>query len=364
MTPDRLQFGIIPPKEARFRHRQLLKKNPELKPRSPYSSLLVLPAIDKAILYGHREDEMYWAVNKKKKAAFSEDVWGISEIKSYVSPSTACNCLRWVGEEAVSELMGRQKAESTIDGMVILKMGSSIHWALEKILKSYLPGSTETTLTSEEVNISGRADILMKNPKTGNYQLIELKSIADFAFQKINREKLPDYLRPIPDICSPKPEHYKQVLLYLWILDKQLKSQDKEIESASIIYINRDSGERKEALIPWDEITQYDAGEFVGQIVEAQKKIDAVLAYLQENPKFDPLVVERMLPEPTVESKYICEKFCPHRLHCLPGRDAAANGIKKESKKRPPQVYRLANQERSDKKERLGKLGIQQEKLL
>lgn len=364
MSPDRPQFGIIPPKEAQLRRRLEQKKHPELKsPPSPNDYLKVLPVIEKAIIYSNKEDALFWAVNKKKKAAFAEAVWGTSEIKSYVSPSVACNCLRWVGEEAVYDLTGWSKAESTVDGMLVLKMGSSIHWAIEKILKSYLPGSQEMTLTNEEANISGRMDILMKNPKTGNYQLIELKSIADFAFQQINREKLPDYLRSMDNIYSPKPEHRKQVLLYLWILDKQFAGQGKEIESASIIYIDRDGGKRKEALIPWDSIAKYDAQQFVEQIIEAQKKIEATLVYIRENPKPNKQIIEDMLPEPTVESEYICKTFCPFRQSCLPARGIVADGVKKEQKRRPKGVKRMAEQEMLERQEKMNKLGLSQQSL-
>lgn len=367
MIADRPQiiFGEIPSEEARLRRRLEKKKHPELKnPPSPYDYLRVLPAVKHAIIDSEREESKYWQELKKKKAVFSEAVWGTSEIKNYVSPSTVCNCLRWVGEESVADLTGRPKAEKTVSGIVILKQGSSFHWALEKILKNYLPGTQEMTLVDEDVNISGRFDVLMRNPKTGKYQLIELKSTADFAFRKLGRLGLPEYLKSTSEIFAPNSEHRKQVLLYMWILDKQLRVQGKELDSASVVYVNRDDGEMKEALIPWDSVAKYDAQQFVEQIIEAQKKIDETLAYIRENPNFDWQVVEDMLPAPTVESKYICEKFCPHRLHCLPGRGAAANGVKKESKKRPQQVYRIAKQERLGRQEKLSELGVQQGKLL
>ena len=366
INPDRspaLVFGQVPHKEAGLRRRQVEKQHPELKPVSVYDNLRVLPVIKQAIVKAENEESKYWKELKKKKVDFSESVWGNAEIKNYVSPSTVCNCIRWVGEEAVADLTNRPEAEKTVSNIVILKQGSAFHWALEKILKNYLPASQEMTLVDEDVNISGRIDVFMKNPKTGKYQLIELKSMADFAFQKLGRTDLPDYLKTTSEIFAPNPEHRRQVLLYMWILDKQLGVQGKELDSASIIYINRDNGEMKESLIPWDSVAKYDAEDFVRQIIEAQKQIDAALNYIRNTPSFDWQRVEELLPAPTVESKYICEKICPYRLVCRPGRNLAAEGVKKEGKKRPRQVYHMLKQDRLKREQESRSSGVWQEKL-
>lgn len=112
------------------------------------------------------------------------------------------------------------------------------------------------------------------------------------------------------------------------------------------IYINRDTGEVKEAIVGWDAVAQYDAEQLVEKIRQAK------------------LAIERgELPEPTVESSYICSKLCPYRLYCEPGRKFVASGIEKEQKRRPPWVYRKAKEEARQKREEMERLGIVQPQL-
>jgi hypothetical protein len=151
---------------------------------------------------------------------------------------------------------------------------------------------------------------------------------------------LPEYLRKTSLIVSPQPEHYKQVILYLWSLVKQ----GVDVDCGNIIYFNRDTGEMREALVPWNEMTQYDAEQLIEQIKAAKVLID-----------------RGELPKPTVESHYVCASFCPYRIQCEYGRSDAADHQKKVARtRRPAWVKKQAEQQREGRERVFAELQVTQ----
>lgn len=345
---ERLQFGKIPPEEVAFRRRSKAQKQVRERRKSPipqdiYEVYKALPSIDKII----QEDWVGWREARKERRErqleILQSIWGTGvELPRYVPPSIASSCLRWVGYEQLEEVLGIAPIPPTVEGSLVMMMGSAGHWSLLRKIEQQLPGLEETSFIIDEADLSGRVDYLFKNPATQEYQLWEFKFVHDYVFRKVRRKNLENKLRRTPDVYAPTPEYRKQVLLYMWAK----RQEGKNVVCGNIIYINRNDGKRKEALVLWDAIAEYDAEQLVEQIKKAKQNIN-----------------EGKLPEPTVESTHVCAKFCPYRGHCDYGQKFAAGQVRKERKKRPTGVYKKIKKDIEAKRQRMIELGLVQGQL-
>ena len=288
-------------------------------------------------------DWRLWQENSRQRRKTQQEIfkaiWGEgTKIPEYFSPSVVAHCLRWVGYEA----LGYKPAPPSPESHLVTMMGSAIHWSLLRVIEQQIPSRQETSFTLDEADLSGRIDCLFRNPQTGEYQILEIKTVGDYPFRQIKREGLPPELRNTKNIYQPSPEHRNQVLLYMWAKRKE----GLNVACANIIYINRDSGRIKEALVVWDSKAEYDAEQLVAQIRQAKEAIS-----------------KGELPQPTVESSYTCAKLCPYRGYCEYGQKFAAGQIKKEQKRRPPWVYRQARKQATAKREEMERLGVVQSQL-
>jgi len=310
-----LTFGILPKDEATFRRRSAAARKEPVDNQEVFGVYKFLPAIEKILV----EDDLRWKeehkAKKKQQQEILDSLWGPGvEVPSYMSPSTASYCVRWIGYEKLDY----KPAPTKLKSMLAMMMGSAAHWSMMKKNEAAIPGRQETVFTIDEADLSGRADFYFKNPKTGEFQILEFKFVSDFVFRKINRSELPEYMRNTREVYAPEPEHYRQVLLYLWA---KRKLGDNAM-CANVIYVSRNTGEMKEALVYWNPATEYDAEQLIDEIHGAKVCID-----------------KGELPEPNVESPHVCAGFCPYRGYCEFGQKFAAGEIRHEKNRRPKIVY-------------------------
>jgi len=333
MSAEHLVFGQIPPGEEAYRRRPTNKKPPD------GVGLYSLSRFAKVLEEALKQEEKKWQQGEKQnleqQREILEAIWGKGvEIPQYISPSTASMCLRWVGYEALNLY---PPTPAGPEQRLTMMIGSAAHFSILRMLEKAIRGRQETTFTVEEDNLSGRVDYFFRNPATGHYQIVEFKTVGRFAFKQITREKLPSYLRSERENYCPQPEHYNQVLLYMWAKRKQ----GLEVDCANIIYVNRDNGEIKEALVVWNDVTKYDASQLVEKIQEAKACIE-----------------KGQLPKPSVESPHICSGFCPYRTHCNYGSEFAAGLVRREQKRRPRAVYHMLRGQLNEQRRMMEEKGL------
>lgn len=340
MTPEnRLTFGILPKEEATFRRRSAAARKEPQDNQEVYGVYKFLPAIERILV----EDDLHWKeehkAKKKQQQEILEALWGPGvEVPSYMSPSTASYCVRWIGYEKLDY----KPAPTKLKSMLAMMMGSAAHYSMMKKIESAIPGRQETVFTIDEADLSGRADFYFRNPKTDEFQILEFKFVSDFVFRKISRTDLPEYMRSTRDVYAPEPEHYRQVLLYLWAKRKQ----GDNAMCANVIYVNRNTGEMKEALVYWNPATEYDAEQLIDEIHGAKVCID-----------------KGELPEPNVESPHVCSGFCPYRQYCEFGQKFAAGQVRRDKKRRPNTVYNRLRKDVEETKKYMIDEGIVQGEL-
>jgi len=339
MTPERLVFGRISPQETAFRRRSGAAREERPPSQEIYAPYRLGPLIQKILEADWNRLQENSRQRRETQQGIFKTIWGEgAKIPEYFSPSVVAHCLRWVGYEA----LGYKPAPPSAESHLVTMMGSAIHWSFLRVIEQQIPARQETIFAVDEADLSGRIDCLFRNPKTSEYQILEIKTVGDYPFRQIKREGLPPELRNTKDIYQPAPEHRNQVLLYMWAKRKE----GLNVACANIIYINRDSGQIKEALVVWNSKAEYDAEQLVAKIRQAKEAI-----------------LRKELPQPTVESSYTCAKLCPYRVHCEYGQKFAAGQIKKEQRRRPQWVYRRAREEAKRRREEMEKLGVVQAQL-
>lgn len=338
MNQERLVLGQIPPQEAEFRRRRHPRTEKPAN-QETYAIYRAIPMVEAALQADSRNWQEESANRKKQQKEILKAIWGENvELPFYISPSTASFCLRWVGYEA----LGYTPAPRTMKSNLAMMIGSASHYSLLRAIGRAIPGLQETSFTIEEDDLSGRVDFLFRNPRTNEYQILEFKFTSDFGFRQVTREKLPDYLRSTKGVFQPQPEHRKQVLLYMYAKRKE----GLDIACANVVYIDKNTGEMKDALVVWDALAEFDASELVSGIKEAKTQIE-----------------RKELPEPTVESAHVCERFCPYRVKCEHGQRFAAGEVRREQKRRPKIVYQKAKEQREAKRRRMEEQGLVQGQL-
>lgn len=329
MTPERLIFGDSESQE-RAKTRPRAKK--EVHPTED-TPLRILPTIEKLVI-GERER---WEMLRREgldRATWAQKILG-TEKNKLIQPSMVSICLRWWG---YSEL-GYKPPLKDFNTILRLETGSALHQAFENLLSSM--GPTEYIIISsvgEDAEMAGKIDILFRNrtldPAIGDYQIIELKSVSDEAFRyQLNREKLRKDLIPTKGIVAPREHDKKQVCLYL----KESEEKGYKVACANIIYINRNTLELKEAIIPWDATTKYEIDQFIEEIERARN-----------------LIKQEKLPESTVDSEIPCKYYCDYRHVC----DVRKVAVRK--KRKPEWVRVKTREERKKRREVMEKRGLVQ----
>jgi hypothetical protein len=300
-----------------------------------YAPYKLVPFIQEAIM----EDSKRYSENRDRELRLRDAVfrriWGEgSEIPRNISPSTASNCLRWVGYEA----LGFPRAPRTVKSEIELMIGTASHTAIERKLYPY--GKSEQPIYNEDAGISGRLDFILRNPAlAGEYQIVDFKFVSEYAYRQIKREGLPTALKSTRDVYSPSPEYRTQILLYMF----SKRAEGMNVTCGNIIYINRDTGDMKEALVLWDPEAEYEIQEFITKLKEARKMID-----------------KGQLPEPSVVSSYICGSYCPYRIHCEYGQKFAAEKMRKSRERLPNWLYKEIKDKAEEKRKKLEGLGVRQ----
>ena len=244
------------------------------------------------------------------------ETWGAEgDRQILLHPSTACYCLRWAGYEVLSDQKKFVPRPLEPEVEIILLMGSAAHSFLQRRLR--LTGAVfEKSFKSEYAHLSGRLDMLLPHPISGELAVIDYKFVSNFAFSRqINREGLPDYMRSSKGIYVPKAEHRRQLHMYMWAMSEQ----GVEITYGQVIYFNRDNGKRKDTIIMWDPEARYDAGLLIEKVREAARRVE-----------------KGELPDPSVDEQYVCAKICPFLGYCEEGQRFAREGIKKARKSPRP----------------------------
>jgi len=330
MSPERPVFGD-PESIKKARTKPRAKK--EVRP-TEFDPLKLLPKVEEFVV----EERKRWDVLRREgldRGTLTRKILGMET--DPIHPSLVSQCLRWWGYQR----LGYKPYPKDFNAIMRLEAGHAYHNAFENLVSSM--GSVEYHITHSEEDIAdmtGRVDVLFYNPKLppeiGNYQVIELKTVSTQAFNfQLNRKNLRRDLIPTKGIVAPREHDKKQIGLYL----KQLESEGKNVASASIFYIDRDSSEVKEALIPWDETTKNEVEQFIQQIREAQE-----------------LIAQGKLPEPTVDSDIPCRYYCDYRHVCDAGKPAAA----KRKKPRPRWVIKKTKEEKEELKKTMEEEGLVQ----
>lgn len=327
MSAERPIFGDSESiKEARTR--PLAKK--EVRP-TEYDPLKVFPTIKRLIV----EERERWAVLRREgldRGTLAREILGLEEHKP-IRPSIVSKCLRWWG---YSEL-GYKPLSKDFNDILRMEAGIALHRRIEGLLSGM--GWSEYPIPSleiDDVEMSGTIDLLYKNPKTNDYQVIEFKTVSHEAFVfQLNREGIRKGLVLTKGIIAPRESDKKQVGLYLKFLEKK----GIKVACANIIYIDRNTTEFKEALIPWDATTRWEVDQFIEQIKEAQK-----------------LIAQNELPEATVDSEAPCKYYCEYRHAC----DAGKRAVARRKKPRPKRVIEMTKRERAEKRKMMERLGTVQ----
>lgn len=294
------------------------------------------PVYDAVVLAAgrvRREDNL---TLKDARQEVARQAFGQESDPLKISPSLACHCLRWVGYE----LLGYSPAPRTVDEETTMLLGTGFHRQVLTLLDRYCPEAEQERGFSINLGtavLSGRADFIYRDLKTRERILIELKTISPFTWSKIRERK--DALSYVP-----MAEHRRQLLLYLWALNQVNK---QKIDIGIIYYINRTSGERRSAPVFWDAVAEYDAEQLVINIQKAGETLK-----------------KGELPEPSVESSFICGKFCQYCHHCEPGQKFAQGEIKFARPSRPRQVYAVARKQAEARRQKLIELGLVQPTLI
>lgn len=302
-----------------------------------YTSYLLTPLIQKAVIVDAQQFRAGSSRRDETRNNILQSVWGsANENTVKISPSTAANCLRWIGYKALGYTGSPQPFEAELGLMI----ASAAHYSLLRKLKDF--GLSEQSLIDEEHGISGRLDFLIKNPKTSEWQIADFKFVSDYGFRQVKREGIAKSLKNTKGIYNPSPEARLQIIMYMWMQ----RNEGFNVSMGNVVYINKNSGKIKEALVPWDALAEYDIKDFLEKIRVASDQIK-----------------KGELPVPTVASEHICASFCPYRIYCEYGQEFAAGRVRRESNRRPNWVYVKAREEATKAREKMEKLGLVQPQL-
>jgi hypothetical protein len=306
--------------------------------QDPYAAYDISSFLKQAVLRDSVQRQEDRVQRKTKLDEVLKIAWGENAKASFfIAPSTAANCLRWIGYES----LGYKAAPKTFKLEMQSMMGSAAHWSLTKKLDSYGPQEYEFVI--DKPGISGRIDSLLKNPLTEEWQVIDFKFVGSYVFKSIKREGLTPELKINKKNYNPGVEARKQILLYMWAESKR----GMDVACGNIVYINRDSGDMKSCIVPWGPKEQNETNLFIEKINSAKENI-----------------LKKELPEPSVESPHVCKSFCPYIVYCDHGKEFAKGKARKESKKMPSWLKEQIKLDKEKKDREMENLGINQPKLI
>lgn len=130
-------------------------------------------------------------------------------------------------------------------------------------------------------------------------------------------------------------------------------------------YVNRANFEKKEALVIWDELAEYQVEAFKEEVLKATKSLDEAKKTLTEGKmNRTELGKSNILNRRTAREPWVC-KNCPFLKDCPPGMNYAAKDIAKGKKTLIPKHIRDKIKGRiAEQKLKLIELGVEQTTLL
>ena len=324
------------PEEVNLKPKKTKARRSLVKPPSNLGKFQFVPLITEALRFNERLMSENYQRTRAERELFTKNFFGDSyKTTRPFSPSIAAICLRWAGYESTKT--PQDKSIKPTKALIASMIGTAAHYEMGRTIGKVIDRrimQIETGMYSDEPQMSGRMDYVFENINAGGRkQLIDLKFVSSFVFKNVKRERVPEYLKnepfyPINDIVNRR-----QALLYLWNADKN----GDPFFSVTIVYINKDSGEMKEAFMLWDEDAKYEAQQYVDLMIKAQKDLDT----------------KGELPLPTISQEnkgFYCGQVCPHRIKCEYASEFVAKAIKRRDI--PLQIRRLA---KKNNEERIGK---------
>ena len=306
--------------------------------QDPYAVYDINSFLKQAILRDSVQRQEERAQRKNQIGEVLKIGWGENAKTPFsIAPSTAANCLKWIGYESLGYKGAPKNEKLEMQSMI----GSAAHWSFTKKLALYGPQEYEFVI--DKPSISGRIDFLLKNPLTEEWQVVDFKFVGNYVFNSIKREGLTPELKVNTNNYNPGVEARKQILLYMWSVTKR----GMDVACGNIIYYNRDSGDMKSCLVPWGPKERNETDLFVEQIKIAQDNI-----------------LKGELPDPSVESPHVCKSFCPYIAYCDFGKEFAEGKARRKSKKMPTWLKKQIKTYKEEKEEKMIKLGIDQPTLL
>lgn len=208
-------------------------------------------------------------------------------------PSSVGKCLRQI----VYQMLGYEAPPIDAKGLLIMNNGTYFHDRIEHILKqSDIFIASELPIKSQELNISGRLDILARNvyPHKSSDNIIEIRDDNGVIYTGPKEDVLIIELKSINskgfayvEKNGPKLEHKQQVHLYMYLTG---------IVNSVVLYENKDTQDLCEYHVPYNKQM---AEEVVDKITKAN--------YYYKR---------KILPEREYTINSFDCKFCPYKEQC------------------------------------------------
>ncbi len=328
MVTERLEFG-----KPITRKKTIYQEEPLGFLRDGINTL-----IRKTIEQDNQQSRKYWKDTKTQKREATKEIFGSAEDDPLnASPYSISICVRRFGYEA----LGIPEAPIEAEALMGMMLGTGGHKELQAKLSRKIFAESEKPLFDKEAGISGRADLFFEHPVTKRGVVLDFKFISSFHYRQIKREgALPDSVKLTKGIYVPEPSYQLQLDLYMYLLAKM----GYEMEGGVVVYINRDSGEWKLAIEPWDFEASQRAEDVVQKTVYAREVIKG--GGQPEN------------IEPTSQKPSDC-KYCPFVYRCPEGQEFAGGKSKIQKKRRMTSQERaIVKKEIEARKERLRNVGF------
>lgn len=327
--PERLEFG------------QLTRRNKHIYTEEPLGFLRdgINALIKKTIEEDNVESRKYWRETKDQKREATKRIFGsIEDDPLNASPYSISICVRRFGYEA----LGIPEAPIEAEALMGMMLGTGGHKELQAKLARKIFAEPEKRLLDKETGISGRADLFFEHPITKRGVVLDFKFVRSWHYEQIKRDGyMSEAVKLTKGVYTPEPSYQLQLDLYMYILAKM----GYEMEGGVVVYINRDSGEWKLALEPWDS--------------EAMQRAEDLI--LKTN-KAREIIKQGGQPEdiePTSQKPSDC-KYCPFVYRCREGQEFAGgkSKIERQKRKTTPQQRAIMKKQIEERKTRLRNIGL------
>jgi len=179
-------------------------------------------------------------IDKRNESEYA--VKSLDDKKVWYSPSSAGSCIK---QHLFKELK-TERDPLDQSSKFAMRYGNIIHDELQSSLKNYLkvPENSilmiEKFLSNEELNLRGFVDILIWNPIENTGEIIDIKTIKAYKWQRMfGQKKNRD--------PNPSRKYELQLGSYGIMFESELKSKVKEL---SLIYYRKDDGMMKKIIVP------------------------------------------------------------------------------------------------------------------